>query len=195
MTTRISTPTKDEVAQRISRFNELQPMSTAKDLDWVPQAAMDIVYARKLMPVILDDTKNPFGKVAPIFGAAGATMFISVMPPGQGPCLHSHNDTYETFMVLEGAIEYFIGDPVEHRVTLTKWDFFSCPPRVYRGFRNVGTTDAVLLTVITGLNEGRDDVSMPNSIAEQVQREHGEKVLAAFKSLFRFDPPRASASA
>jgi predicted amidohydrolase len=26
-------------------------------------------------------------------------MFISVMPPGQGPCLHSHNGTYETFMV------------------------------------------------------------------------------------------------
>jgi quercetin dioxygenase-like cupin family protein len=44
-------------------------------------------------------------------------MFISVMPPGQGPCLHSHNSTYETFMVLEGTIEYFIGDPVEHRVT------------------------------------------------------------------------------
>jgi quercetin dioxygenase-like cupin family protein len=192
MSDSISTPTKDELAQRISRFNELQPMSTAKDLDWVPQAAMDIIYARKLMPVILDDTKNPFGKAAPIFGAAGATMFISVMPPGQGPCLHSHNDTYETFMVLQGTIEYFVGDPVEHRVTLGKWDVFSCPPRVYRGFRNVGTTDAVQLTVITGLSQGRDDVSMPNSIAEQVQREHGEKVLDAFKALFRFDPPRGA---
>jgi quercetin dioxygenase-like cupin family protein len=195
MTTRISTPTKDELAKRIGRFDQLQPMSTAKDLDWVPQPAMDIIYARKIMPVILDDTKNPFGNVAPIFSAAGTTMFISVMPPGQGPCLHSHNATYETFMVLDGTIEYFIGDPVEHRVTLNKWDVFSCPPRVYRGFRNVGTTDAVQLTVITGLSEGRDDVSMPNSIAERVQREHGEKVLGAFKSLFHFDPPRAPASA
>ena len=84
----------------------------------------------------------------PIFGAAGTTMFISLMPPGQGPCLHSHNSTYETFMVLEGTIEYFIGDPVEHRITLNKWDVFSCPPRVYRGFRNVGTGDAVQLTVM-----------------------------------------------
>lgn len=189
----IYTPTKDELGSRISRFDQLQPMSTAKDLGWVPQAAMDIIYARKLMPVVLDDTKNPFGNAAPIFGAAGMTMFVSIMPPGQGPCLHSHNGTYETFMVLEGTIEYFIGDPVEHRVTLNKWDVFSCPPRVYRGFRNVGTGDAVQLTVITGLGEGRDDVSMPNSIAEQVRREYGDKVLDAFRGVFQFDAPGRSA--
>jgi hypothetical protein len=66
----------------------------------------------------------------------------------------------------------------------------SCPPFVYRGFRNVGTTDAVQLTVITGVTEGRDDVSMPDSIAQQVRREHGESVLDAFKTVFKFDQPR-----
>jgi len=193
MTTLIETPTPEELAKRIARFHDLQPMSIARELAWVPQAAMDIVYARTIMPVILEETKNPFGRTAPIFGAAGMTMFISIMPPGQGPCLHSHNDTYETFMVLEGTIEYFVGDPIAHRVTLGKWDVFSCPPRVYRGFRNVGTTDAVQLTVITGLTENRDDVSMPHAIAEQVAREHGEKVLEAFKTIFTFDPPRPTA--
>lgn len=192
MTTGIYTPTKEELDKRIGRFTHLQPMSTAKDLGWVGQDAMDVFYARKLMPVILEDTKNPFGKVAPIFGAAGATMFISIMPPGQGPCLHSHNSTYETFVVLEGTIEYFIGDPIEHRVTLNKWDIFSCPPRVYRGFRNVGTSDAVQLTVITGLVDARDDVSMPHSIAEEVGRDYGEKVVEAFRSVFSFDPPRSA---
>src|SRR5688572_2476707 len=188
----IVTPTREELDKRIGRFEQLQPMSTSKDLGWVPQAAMDIVYSRKIMPIMLEDTKNPFGNLAPIFGAAGTTMFISVMPPGQGPCLHSHNNTYETFFVLEGSIEYRIGDPVEHRVTLGKWDCLSCPPRIYRGFRNVGTTDAVLLTIITGAVEGRDDVSMPHSIAEQVKTEHGDKVLEAFKKLFQFDPPAAA---
>jgi quercetin dioxygenase-like cupin family protein len=186
----ITTPTREEIDRRIGRYNALQPMSVSQDLGWVSQGAKDIVYARKIMPIILEDTKNPFGNAAPIFGAAGATMFISIMPPGQGPCLHSHNSTYETFMVLEGTIEYHVGEPVAHRVTLNKWDVFSCPPRVYRGFRNVGKTDAVQLTVISGGAEARDDVSMPHSIAEQVQREHGEKVMAAFKSLFAFDPPR-----
>ena len=190
----IYTPTREELDSRISRFAKLQPMSTAtKDLAWVPQDAMDIIFARKLMPMILDDTKNPFGNEAPIFGAANTTMFMSILPPGQGPCLHSHNGTFETFMVLEGRIEYEIGEPVAHRITLEKWDAFSCPPRVYRGFRNVGTTAAVQLTVITGLAEGRDDVSMPHSVAERVEREHGAKVLEAFKGVFAFDPPRNAA--
>ncbi|HEV8616537.1 MAG TPA: cupin domain-containing protein [Methylomirabilota bacterium] len=192
MANAIYTPTKDELEKRVSRFNALEPMSTAKDLGWVPQAAMDVIYARKLMPVILDDvTKNPFGNAAPIFGASGMTMFISIMPPGQGPCLHSHNTTFETFMVLEGTIEYFIGDPIEHRVTLNKWDVFSCPPRVYRGFQNVGTGPAVQLTVITGLGENRDDVSMPTAVAEQLEREYGAKVADAIRGVFEFDPPRA----
>ena len=189
MANQIYTPTKDEIQRRISRFDKLQPMSTAKDLEWVGQDAMDLFFARKLMPVILDDTKNPFGDSAPIFGAANTTMFISIMPPGQGPCLHSHNSTFETFMVLEGSIEYSIGDPVAHRVTLHKWDAFSCPPCVYRGFRNVGENDAVQLTVITGVEERRDDVSMPYSIEEQARRDYGDKVVDAFRAVFPFDPP------
>lgn len=187
--TDIYTPTREEIESRIGRFDKLQAMSTAKDLAWTGQDAIDIIFARKIMPVILDDGKNPFGNIAPIFGASNTTMFISIMPPGQGPCLHSHNDTYETFMVLDGTIEYFVGDPIEHRVTLNKWDVFSCPPGVYRGFTNVGDTDAVQLTVITGDPGSRDDVSMPDSVAQQVTREHGEKVLDAFKNIFHFDPP------
>lgn len=193
MTNQIHTPTAEELASRVSRFDELRPMSTADDLGWVGQEAMDVFFARKLMPIILDDTKNPFGNEAPIIGAAGTTMFISIMPPGQGPCLHSHNSTYETFMVLDGTIEYYVGDPIEHRVTLNKWDTFSCPPGVYRGFHNAGDKDAVMLTVITGLEEGRDDVSMPDSIAQRVKKDFGDKIVDAFRSVFSFDPPQKAA--
>ncbi len=189
MANEMHTPSKEEIESRIGRYTDLQAMSTAGDLGWVGQAAMDVFYARKIMPVILDDTKNPFGKIAPIFGAAGATMFISIMPPGQGPCLHSHNTTFETFMVLEGKIEYHIGDPVEHRVTLEKFDTFSCPPRVYRGFHNVGDTDAVQLTVITGAGENRDDVSIAGSIVQQVERDFGKEIVDAFAGVFTIDPP------
>ena len=182
--------TRPQLDARISRYGELREMTTRSvELAGIAQDAVDIIFARKIMPVILDDTKNPFGSYSPIVGAARTTMFISIMPPGQGPCLHSHNDTYETFMVLDGRIEYRIGDPVEHTITLDKWDVFSCPPNVYRGFSNVGTTDAVQLTVITGISEGRDDVSMPDSVAREVQGGHGMAVLEAFKKVFRFDPP------
>ena len=190
--TRFHTPTREELESRVSRFGQLREMSTrTSDLAGVPQAAIDIVFARKILPVILDNTKNPFGSSAPIIGAAGATMFISIMPPGQGACLHSHNDTYETFMVLEGRIEYRIGDPVEHTIMLDKWDAFSCPPGVYRGFHNAGTSDAVQLTVITGLADGRDDASAPDSVARQLRDAYGDGVVEAFRKLFRFDPPAA----
>ena len=189
MAQEIYTPTREELEKRIGRYADLKAMSTAGDLGWVGQGAMDVFFARKIMPVILDDTKNPFGDIAPIFDAAGTTMFISVMPPGQGPCLHSHNTTFETFMVLEGKIEYHIGDPVAHKVTLEKFDTFSWPPRVYRGFRNVGDTDAIQLTVITGLAENRDDVSIAGSIAKEVERDFGKKVVDAFADVFTIDPP------
>ena len=186
--TTIHTPTAAEIDARVARYDKLEPMSTSKDLEWVPLEAMDVVYARKILPMILEDTKSPFGRTAPIKGAGGLTMYISVLPPGQGPCLHSHNNTFETFMVLEGEIEYYIGEPVEHTVRLGKYDVFSCPPAVHRGFTNVGSGTAIQLTVITGESEGnRDDVVMPSSIAERVRNEHGEKVYTAFTDLFRFE--------
>lgn len=188
MSTKVYTPTAEEVQARVGRFSALQPMSTATDLD-VPQSALDIVFARKIMPVILERSKNPFGNLAPIYEAAGTTMFISVMPPGQGPCLHNHHSTFETFMVLQGSIQYEIGDPVVHKVVLNQWDTFSCPPGVYRGFRNVGTVDAVQLTVITGVVDNHDDVTMPHGIEHLVLQQEGPDVLRKFKTLFEFDPP------
>jgi len=190
MANQIYTPTADELDARIGRFDELRPMSTTTDLDWVPREAWEIFFAQKIMAVVLEDTKSPFGNDAPIVGAAGTTMFISVMPPGQGPCLHSHNSTYETFMVLQGSIEYRVGQPVAHRRTLNKWDVFSCPPGIYREFSNVGDDTAVQLTVLTGPVE-RDDVTMPDSVRQRVAEEFGDDVADAFGVLMPFDPPPA----
>ncbi len=161
--------TAEEITERTARFNGLQPMSTMKDNHLVTQAAKDIIFARKIMPIVLERTKNPFGDTAAIFGAGGLTMNISVCPPGQGPGLHCHHNTYETFFVLEGAFEFHIGDRGEERVRLNKWDTFSCPPGVCRGFVNVDAGDSVLLTVITGDVHARDDVTLPPVMAERLE--------------------------
>ncbi len=179
--------TKEEIAQRVARFDQLQPMSTAKDMADVSQDAMDVIFARTLMPVILEKTKNPFGETAAIFGAAGTTMHVSVCPPGQGPCLHSHNNTYETFMVLDGAFEFSVGEEGQETVTLNKWDVFSCPPGVYRGFRNSAPKDSVLLTVISGAADARDDVGVPPKVTEQIRADYGEEVLGKFRTIMTFD--------
>ena len=45
--TSIRTLSTEEVQARVARYSSLQPMSIAKDLEWVPQEAMDVVYARR----------------------------------------------------------------------------------------------------------------------------------------------------
>ena len=72
---------------------------------------------------------------------------------------------------------------------MDKWDTLSCPPGVYRGFKNTGDIDAVQLTVITGVEEGRDDVSAPDSVIREVEKEFGDKVANAFREIVTFDPP------
>ncbi len=95
--------------------------------------------------------------------------------------------------MLGGTIEYYIGDPIEHRVTMGKWDTISCPQKTYRGFVNAGETDAVQLTVITGLAEGRDDVSGPESIVQDVTERFGERAVDAFRDILTFDLPQQAA--
>ena len=131
--------TRDEIAARTGRFAQLQPMEFMKNDTTVSQAAKDIILARKLMPVVLERTQSAFGNDAPIYNAAGLTMFISIMPPGQGPCLHAHEKTFETFTVLDGSLEFSLNDDGGEKIVLNRWDTFSCPPGVNRGFRNVGT--------------------------------------------------------
>ncbi len=173
----------EEIESRVARFDALQPMSTPNDLGNLSQDALDVVFARRLMPVILEKTKNPFGTTAAIFGAAGTTMNVSVCPPGQGPTLHTHHNTYETFMVLEGAFEFSVGGEGEETVTLGRWDVFSCPPGVPRGFHNCADTDSVLLTVITGGVHERDDVSVPPSVTQRMREEFGEETVESLRKI------------
>jgi len=177
--------TDDEIDNRLARFDELQGMSIPIDRDIVSQEAMDVIFARTLMPVIMEESKNPFGDRSAIVGANGLALNISVLPPDQGPCLHAHNKTFETFVVLEGEITFKIGEPgQEKEITLGKWDTFSCPPRIYRGFVNASSKKrAVLLTTINGNPKQRDDVNVPKAITEHLNSEFGPDVVEEFKKV------------
>ena len=179
------TMTKEEIAERTARYADLQSMNVPLDRDVVSQGAMDVIFARTIMPVIMEKTKNPFGDTGAIYGANGMTMNISVLPPNQGPCLHAHNATFETFIVLDGRITFHIGEPgEEEHLTLGRWDSFSCPPEVYRGFTNASDADqAVLLTVINGDPNARDDVGVPPAVTERLRVEHGEAVVEEIRKI------------
>ncbi|MGR8949671.1 MAG: cupin domain-containing protein [Gammaproteobacteria bacterium] len=179
--------TREEIAERTARFADLEKMNVPIDRDIASQDAMDVIFARSILPIIMEKTKNPFGDTGAIYGANGMTMNISVLPPGQGPCLHAHNATFETFLVLDGEITFHVGEPdKEEHVTLSKWDVFSCPPEAYRGFNNASTeNEAVLLTVINGDVNARDDVNVPPQITEHLRSTYGESVLEEFKKVVK----------
>lgn len=183
--------TADEIDTRTAHFSDLQPMTVPIDRSVVSQDAMDVIFARKIMPIIMERTKNPFGDTGAIYGANGLTMNISVLPPEQGPCLHAHNTTFETFVVLEGSITFHVGEPgQEQHLTLERWGTFSCPPGAYRGFNNAsGTDQAVLLTVINGDPDARDDVDVPPSITRHLRDTFGEEVVEEFRQIARLPDP------
>ena len=174
--------TAADLASRTARFNKLHAMSTLKDNPVVPEAARDIFLARKIMPIVLEQTQNAFGSIAAIFGAAGLTMNISVCPPGQGPGLHAHHKTFETFFVLDGSFEFSVNDDGGQKVVLNQWDTLSVPPGVCRGFRNIADRDSTLLTVITGGVHDRNDISLPPSIGARIDA-YGPGVLDEVKKI------------
>ncbi len=163
------TPTPEEMERRIARFKTLQIMSSQARAD-IPQDVLDIIFARQLKPVITlgGDTESPFGSVAPIVGAAGISVTFAICPPGNGPSLHAHNNTYETFTVMRGRFEFRWGDWGEHAVVLDEFDTLSVPPAIHRSFRNVSEADGVLQVVVSGGVHDRRDIVFPRKTADEI---------------------------
>lgn len=160
----------EQMETRIARFRDLQPLEIQKS-SAVPEAARDVVYARKLLSVIglEGNSKTPINSAAPIIGAAGLTMTLAVCPPGQGPGLHAHQQTFETFTVLQGQFEFSWNDQGENCVVLEVFDTISVPPGVCRAFRNVGPTEGVLQVLITGGVHDMNDIAFSAKAAQSIE--------------------------
>lgn len=170
-----------DMDQRVSRFGDLKPLAFAESLD-MSQEAKDVIYARQLLSVIGlgGDADTPVNKGAPIQGSGGMTMTMAVCPPGNGPSLHAHQQTYETFTVLKGRFEITWNDDGSNRVELGLFDTISVPPGVCRAFRNIGDEEGILQVVITGGVHDMGDIDFPVAIAEKLET-FGDGVLQQFE--------------
>ena len=171
-----------EMAKRVSRFAELQPLKAAESLD-VPLAAKDVIYSRQLLSVIGlgGGSDTPVNQGAPIQGAGGMTMTMAVCPPGTGPSLHAHQQTYETFTVLQGRFEVRWNDAGEQRIELDRFDTVSVPPGVCRAFRNIGDEEGILQVLITGGVHDMADIDFPAATAKELES-FGPGVVEAFRA-------------
>ena len=159
----------DEMQQRIARFRSLKPLPIQNPS--IPEKARDVIYSRKLLSVIglEQNAQTPINAEAPIRGAAGMTMTLAVCPPGQGPGLHSHRQTYETFTVLKGRFEVSWNDDGSGRAVLDLYDTVSFPPGVCRAFRNVGDEEGILQVIITGGVHDMTDIAFSERAKQEIE--------------------------
>ena len=159
----------DEMQKRIARFRSLKPLPIQNPS--IPEKARDVIYSRKLLSVIgLElNAQTPINAEAPICGAAGMTMTLAVCPPGQGPGLHSHRQTYETFTVMKGRFEVSWNDDGSGRAVLDLYDTVSFPPGVCRAFRNIGDDEGILQVIITGGVHDMTDIAFSERAKQEIE--------------------------
>ena len=184
-----------DMKTRTSRYAKLEPLALSENLN-MPQEAKDVIYARKILSVIGlgGDVVTPVNEGAPIQGAGGMTMAIGVCPPGNGPSLHAHKQTYETFTVLKGKFEVTWNDDGGERIELDLFDTVSVPPGVCRAFRNISKEEGILQVVITGGVHDMTDIDFPETIGQQLDK-YGNDVRQQFEELgFTFTAGKSAAT-
>ena len=133
-------PTTEEMEARVARFAGLRPTDAYVDAA-IPGCE------RTTYRVIGDgpDAALPAGQFH---------LNLVRCAPGKSAPLHNHL-TQEVFIPLSGVWEVFWGPRGERKLRLGTWDAISIPPGVSRGFRNVGTEEAVLIGIADGRDPGR----------------------------------------
>src|SRR5919199_1158051 len=88
------------------------------------------------------------------------TLIEEITPPQGGPPPHMHTHEDETFYVLEGELEFMVG---EHTFLATTGTVIYGPRNILHAFRNVGTTTSRLCVLITpaGLEKMFEEVGEP----------------------------------
>jgi quercetin dioxygenase-like cupin family protein len=181
-----------QMEKRIARFEKLRPLPIQNES--IPEKARDVIYSRKLLSVIglEENAQTPINAEAPIRGAAGMTMTLAVCPPGQGPGLHSHRQTYETFTVLKGEFEVRWNDDGDERAVLREFDTISFPPGVCRAFRNIGEEEGILQVVITGGVHDMTDIAFSQNAKREIEAVRPGLAAEFEKAGFSFDAAEIS---
>lgn len=181
------TPSQEEMKKRTARFNEL--VSTkARILEekGIPPDVMEMITA-KVTRNVMSPGRLP-GQLSPQPAVEGgdAGIFrlgIVTCPQGQGPGLHVHYHTHETFMALTGRWEIQWGDHGEESIVLEPLDLIAMPPKVTRRFVNLAQEDAHLLVIIQGRPEEFDDVDRVPETAAAIAQRHGQAMVEKLQGL------------
>lgn len=182
------TPTPEEMKSRIMRFRDLTPKKTL--YEGIPPEAFESIAANTIYQYMAPEgNEGAYSRHAGVRSLDGLTVNLCRCPPGDGPDLHAHDRTIETFMCVKGCFEVLWGDQGEHAMMLEELDMISLPMKVMRKFRNTGTEDALLLVLIQGANKDVGaDVQYAPETGERIADRFGPDVRERIGNMgWRFD--------
>lgn len=156
----------EEIPYGIARYQALEQLPSIEN-ERLSQAARDVIFARRILPIIAPESGEGPISSAPITGR-DLSLSMVVCPGGTGPSLHYHHRTVETFFCLEGCFRFDLGDQGDRQVVIEPFDTLSIPPGVARGFKNVGNDEGKLLVLITGGLHDMDDIAFPAHVADEL---------------------------
>jgi uncharacterized RmlC-like cupin family protein len=174
-------PTQEEMKTRIARFKDLvSTKARHAEGKGIPSEVLELITAKStfnaMSPAGLGGQLSPDPPV--IGGDAGVfRLGFATCPPGNGPGLHVHWKTHETFIALTGKWEIRWGDKGEERTVIEPFDLIAVPPGLTRQFVNVSDHDAHLMVIIQGQPGEFDDVGRVPETAQLVEQKFGREML------------------
>ncbi len=126
----VDVPIEDIMQKFVGRFREKKP-------DWAAFEDAKIEgYKRAQHRFIGAGGSGKHGDASAI-PAAGFTLSIMYVEPGQGNAAHTH-EVEEVFFVLRGMLTVFLEDEAGKRIDirLQPWECISCPAGVVHGYIN-----------------------------------------------------------
>jgi uncharacterized RmlC-like cupin family protein len=180
-------PTQQEMAKRIARFKSLvSTKARHAEGKGIPAEVLELITARSTFNAM--SPRELGGQLSPeppvVGGDAGVfRLGFATCPPGNGPGLHVHWKTHETFIALTGKWEIRWGDHGEERTVIEPFDLIAVPPGVTRQFINLSDQDAHLMVIIQGQPGEFDDVGRVPETAQVIEQRFGRPMLEKLLSL------------
>ena len=187
MTVKTWQPTQEEMKTRIARFKDLvSTKAKHAESKGIPVEVLEMITAKSTFNVMSPPGLG--GQLSPnppvIGGDAGVfRLGFVTCPPGNGPGLHVHWKTHETFIAMTGKWEIRWGDKGEERTVIEPFDLIAVPPGVTRQFINISDKDAHLMAIIQGQPGEFDDVGRVPETAQMIEKKFGREMLDKLLSL------------
>ena len=184
--------TPREMERYVARFADLVP-NKARTGDRIPAAAREALTARSTKTVIAHSEagNTPWGAGGdggPIPGPKDFAVVIAECEPHNGPGLHSHAKSTETFTCIQGRFRIEWGDEGENAIELGLFDTISVPPGVMRRFQNISDEVGLLYVILQGGERGLGDVEFAPSVGTALRERYGDGVMKELESVgYSFD--------